>query len=173
MVWCLSSLMGELIPAAAQEPVKVPLRFFTAAEAKVIQAACERIFPSDESGPGQPKRAWSSTSTANSRARMAKISIAIPRDRGLNRFRNMATRARKRPRRFIAPGSSCWADDFAGLSAEQQDLRLEKIQETYFFQLLAYAYGGRYVLRSTAWRQHRHGWLEIDRISRTTHELPV
>ncbi len=26
----LSSLMGELIPVAAQEPVKVPLRFFTA-----------------------------------------------------------------------------------------------------------------------------------------------
>src|SRR5277367_7048834 len=44
--------MGELIPAAAQEPVKVPLRFFTAPEAKIIQAACERILPSDETGPG-------------------------------------------------------------------------------------------------------------------------
>src|SRR5882672_4343120 len=48
----LSSLLGELIPAAAQDAVKVPLRFFTAAEATIIQAACERIFPSDENGPG-------------------------------------------------------------------------------------------------------------------------
>jgi gluconate 2-dehydrogenase gamma chain len=48
----LYSLVGELIPAPAQDGVKVPLRFFTAAEAQVVQAASERIFPSDESGPG-------------------------------------------------------------------------------------------------------------------------
>src|ERR1700728_2261297 len=49
----LYSLVGDLIPlAAAQDSVKVPLRFFTAAEARVVQAACERIFPSDASGPG-------------------------------------------------------------------------------------------------------------------------
>ena len=48
----LSSLLGDLVPLAAQDAVKVPLRFFTAAEAKIIQAACERIFPTGESGPG-------------------------------------------------------------------------------------------------------------------------
>ncbi len=32
--------------------MKVPLRFFTAEEARVVAAACERIFPSDASGPG-------------------------------------------------------------------------------------------------------------------------
>jgi hypothetical protein len=49
----LSSLLGEFVPAATQDTVKVPLRFFTAAEAKNVQAACERIFPSDENGPGR------------------------------------------------------------------------------------------------------------------------
>ena len=48
----LYSLVGDLVPIAAQDTVKVPLRFFTAAEARVIQAASERIFPTDESGPG-------------------------------------------------------------------------------------------------------------------------
>ncbi len=48
----LYSLVGELIPAPAEDGVKVPLRFFTAAEAQVIQAASERIFPTDDSGPG-------------------------------------------------------------------------------------------------------------------------
>src|ERR1700691_5720399 len=48
----LYSLVGELISAPAEDGVKVPLRFFTAAEAQVVQAASERIFPSDDSGPG-------------------------------------------------------------------------------------------------------------------------
>src|SRR6185369_1346902 len=56
-----ASLGGLLIYTLAKEPVrlqaqdgevKVPLRFFTAAEARVVAAASERIFPSDESGPG-------------------------------------------------------------------------------------------------------------------------
>src|SRR5437660_7663813 len=29
-----------------------PLRFFSNPEARTVQAACERIFPNDESGPG-------------------------------------------------------------------------------------------------------------------------
>jgi Gluconate 2-dehydrogenase subunit 3 len=35
----------------------LPLRFFTANEARVIAAACERIFPSDENGPGAKEAA--------------------------------------------------------------------------------------------------------------------
>ena len=31
---------------------RIPLRFFTAAEARTVTAACERIFPRDENGPG-------------------------------------------------------------------------------------------------------------------------
>ncbi|HVE32793.1 MAG TPA: gluconate 2-dehydrogenase subunit 3 family protein [Gemmatimonadaceae bacterium] len=30
----------------------LPLRFFTAAEARIVTAACERVFPRDEQGPG-------------------------------------------------------------------------------------------------------------------------
>src|SRR5206468_12283317 len=52
---------GTLMYTFAREPVrlqaqcgtvKVPLRFFTAEEARVVTAACARIFPSDASGPG-------------------------------------------------------------------------------------------------------------------------
>src|ERR1700722_5822211 len=55
------ALGGTLLFTLAREPlrleaqdgvVKVPLRFFTAAEALVIAAACERIFPTDSAGPG-------------------------------------------------------------------------------------------------------------------------
>src|SRR3954471_20884218 len=56
-----ASLGGLLVYTLAREPirleaqqgeVRVPLRFFTAAEARVVSAATGRIFPSDESGPG-------------------------------------------------------------------------------------------------------------------------
>src|SRR6202161_3703092 len=60
-----AALGGTLLYPLAREPlrlqaqtggkdgmVKVPLRFFSADEAKVVAAACERIFPSDASGPG-------------------------------------------------------------------------------------------------------------------------
>src|SRR5690242_6031021 len=47
------SLAGAPSVLSAREgTIKVPLRFFTRKEALVIAAACERIFPSDESGPG-------------------------------------------------------------------------------------------------------------------------
>jgi gluconate 2-dehydrogenase gamma chain len=47
------TLAGEPVRVEAQTgEIKVPLRFFTAAEARAVQAACDRIFPSDASGPG-------------------------------------------------------------------------------------------------------------------------
>src|SRR6204780_5147528 len=56
------ALGGVLLYTLAREPfrltaqedgtVNVPLRFFTGAEARAIAAACDRIFPSDKSGPG-------------------------------------------------------------------------------------------------------------------------
>ena len=49
----LYTLAGEPVRLQAQTgTVKVPLRFFTAEEARIVSAACARIFPSDESGPG-------------------------------------------------------------------------------------------------------------------------
>ena len=49
----LYTLAGEPFRLQAQNgQVKVPLRFFTAQEARVVTAACERIFPSDATGPG-------------------------------------------------------------------------------------------------------------------------
>ena len=58
----LYTLAGEPLRLQAQSAskagdVRIPLRFFTAAEARVVEAACDRIFPSDESGPGAKEAA--------------------------------------------------------------------------------------------------------------------
>ena len=47
------SLDGKVIRLSADDkPVRIPLRFFTEEEARIVSAATERIFPSDETGPG-------------------------------------------------------------------------------------------------------------------------
>src|SRR5688572_13567127 len=55
------ALGGVLMYTLACEPVRIPngadaidleLRHFTATQARIVQAACARIFPTDESGPG-------------------------------------------------------------------------------------------------------------------------
>jgi gluconate 2-dehydrogenase gamma chain len=48
------SLDQRLTRLSAQDDksIRIPLRFFTQSEALTIAAACARIFPSDENGPG-------------------------------------------------------------------------------------------------------------------------
>jgi len=60
----LCTLAGEVERLPAQErqdgTVELELRHFTAAQARTVQAVCERIFPSDGSGPGEVEleQAW-------------------------------------------------------------------------------------------------------------------
>src|SRR5215472_530543 len=48
----LTQVGGRPATAPAVTPVHFPLRFFTDAQALVITAMAERIFPHDETGPG-------------------------------------------------------------------------------------------------------------------------
>jgi gluconate 2-dehydrogenase gamma chain len=138
------SLGGLLLYTLAREPmrvhaqdgnIRVPLRFFTADEARVVQAACERIFPSDESGPG---------------ATEAGVVIYIDRQLagpyGRDKYRytkgpwvesvpEHGNQAKATPREVYREGIRR-LEDFASLPAAQQDAKLRAIEKTAFFQLL-------------------------------------
>jgi gluconate 2-dehydrogenase gamma chain len=129
----LSSLIGEL---TAQEPVKVPLRFFTAPEAKMIQAACERIFPTDESGPGATEAGVVIYIDRQLAGPYGKDKHRYTKGPWVESIPEHGYQGKETPQEVYRAGIKLLPDDFAGLSAEQQDLHLEKIQETYFFQLL-------------------------------------
>ncbi|HYZ84511.1 MAG TPA: gluconate 2-dehydrogenase subunit 3 family protein, partial [Bryobacteraceae bacterium] len=120
---------------AAEQEVKVPLRFFTEAEAKVVAAACERIFPSDESGPG---------------AREAGVIIYIDRQLagpyGRDKYRytrgpwiesvpEHGYQGKATPRQIYREGIKRLGD-FVSLTPEQQDEKLAGIERTMFFQML-------------------------------------
>jgi len=131
------SLAGEPIVVNAQEgTVKVPLRFFTEQEAKVIIAACERIFPADESGPG-----------ATQAGAMVYIDRQLAGPYGTDKYRytqgpfvesvpEHGYQGKANPQETYREGIKQLGSGFAELEAAKQDEALKKIEKTHFFQLL-------------------------------------
>jgi gluconate 2-dehydrogenase gamma chain len=139
------SLGGLLVYTLAHEPVRlsaqegtvrVPLKFFTASEARVIAAACDRIFPSDANGPG---------------AKEAGVIIYIDRQLagpyGRDKYRytkgpfieslpEHGYQGKANPQEIYHDGIQRLGGDFADLDAAKQDERLRAIESTRFFQLL-------------------------------------
>ena len=168
----LYSLVGELIPAPAEDGVKVPLRFFTAGEAQVVQAACARIFPSDESGPG---------ATEAGVVVYIDRQLASPYGRDARRYTKgpwvesvpeHGYQGKDTPQQTYRAGIPLLGADFAGVSAGAAGSASGKDRGDSLLSTIAPAYAGRDVLRSTAWREHGDGWLEVNWLSRTTDELP-
>jgi gluconate 2-dehydrogenase gamma chain len=132
----LSMLARESVRLQARDGrVRVPLRFFTAAEARVISAACERIFPGDSSGPG---------------ATDAGVVIYIDRQLagpyGRDKYRYVKPpfvasapehgyQGKESPRQIYRARLRDLGN-FADLPAEDQDKKLFEIESTRFFVLL-------------------------------------
>jgi gluconate 2-dehydrogenase gamma chain len=121
---------------AVEGKVKVPLRFFTEPEAKVIVAACERIFPADESGPG---------------ATQANVMIYIDRQLagpyGTDKRRythppfvesiaEHGYQGKENPQQIYRAGIKALGADFATVDGAKQDELLAAGEKTWFFQLL-------------------------------------
>jgi gluconate 2-dehydrogenase gamma chain len=115
--------------------VAVPLRFFTAKEARVVSAACESIFPRDASGPG---------------AMDAGVAIYIDRQLagpyGRDKYRYVKPpfvtsvpehgyQGKENPRQIYRAGIRDLGD-FAKLSTDEQIRKLKAIEASGFFQLL-------------------------------------
>ena len=132
----LYTLAGEPIRVQAQNgTVRLPLRFFTAAEARVVAAACERIFPGGTSGPG---------ATEAGVVIYIDRQLAGPYGRDRNRYvkgpfaesvPEHGYQGKATPRDIYRAGVS-QLGGFADLPAEQQDRQLRFIEKTLFFQLL-------------------------------------
>ena len=118
-----------------QKPIRIPLLFFTEAEALIVAAAASRIFPSDDSGPG---------------AREAGVAVYIDRQLagsyGRDRFRytqppfedappELGYQGKQTPREIYREGLK-GLKDFHLLPPVEQDTVLQRIDFTVFFALL-------------------------------------
>jgi gluconate 2-dehydrogenase gamma chain len=121
---------------AEEGRAKTPLRFFTEQEAAVIMAACERIFPADESGPG---------------AMRANVVIYIDRQLagpyGTDKYRytqppfvesipEHGYQGKESPQEIYRAGIPTLGTDFASIAGASQDERLAAQEKTLFFTLL-------------------------------------
>lgn len=132
----LYRLAGDRLRVQAQTGnVRVPLRFFTAAEARVVEAACERIFPSDESGPG-----------AKEAGVVIYIDHQLAGPYGRDKYRYTKTpfvesvpehgyQGKETPREIYREGIRKLGD-FADLPPAERDERLRSIETTTFFRIL-------------------------------------
>lgn len=132
------SLGREVSRLAAQnkQAVRIPLRFFSQAEAMVVAAAAARIFPSDEAGPG---------------AREAGVAVYIDRQLagpwGRDRYRytqepfeenapaEFGYQGKATPRQLYKQGLQ-ELNGFDRLKEAEQDQKLAQIETTLFFLLL-------------------------------------
>jgi gluconate 2-dehydrogenase gamma chain len=121
--------------AGGDKPVRVPLRFFTAEEARIVVTATERIFPSDETGPG---------------AKEAGVVIYIDRQLaglyGSDRYRytnepfetgapDLGYQGKESPSETYREGLK-GLKGFDQLDATEQEKKLKQIESTHFFALL-------------------------------------
>ncbi|MGH9665935.1 MAG: gluconate 2-dehydrogenase subunit 3 family protein [Bryobacteraceae bacterium] len=121
---------------AQQGHVRLELRFFTAAEAQVVQAACERIIPGDETGPG---------------ATEANVVVYIDRQLagpyGRDKYRytkppwiesipEHGYQGKANPQQIYRANIPKLGGDFATVPPEERDRRLVAIETTLFFRML-------------------------------------
>jgi gluconate 2-dehydrogenase gamma chain len=130
------TLAGEPIRLKAQDGVvRVPLRFFTAGEARVITAACERIFPNDASGPG-----------ATEAGVVVYIDRQLAGPYGRDKYRytkgpwvqsipEHGYQGPENPQQTYRQGLRVLGD-FTALSTDEQIAKLKSIETTRFFQML-------------------------------------
>ena len=132
----LYTLAGEPVRLQAQDAtVKVPLRFFTTEEAKVITAACARIFPSDASGPGATEAGVVIFIDRQLAGPYGRDKYRYTKGPFVESYPEHGYQGKESPREIYRAGIKTLGD-FASLSPAAQDAKLKSIEKSRFFQLL-------------------------------------
>jgi gluconate 2-dehydrogenase gamma chain len=138
------SMGGLLLYTLAREPlriqaqegtVRVPLRFFTVVEARVVSAASERIFPSDESGPGATEAGVVVYIDRQLAGPYGRDKYRYTKEPWVDSVPEHGNQSKATPREIYREGLRL-LEDFPSLPGAGQDAKLRAIEKTAFFQLL-------------------------------------
>ena len=134
------TLGGEALRLQAQSGnkdgnVQVPLRFFTAEEARAASAACARIFPSDASGPGATEAGVVIYIDRQLAGPYGRDKYRYTKGPFVESFPEHGYQGKESPREIYRAGIKALGT-FAELSPADQDTALASIEKTAFFQLL-------------------------------------
>jgi gluconate 2-dehydrogenase gamma chain len=132
----LYTLGGEALRLQAQSGnVNVPLRFFTAAEARTVSAACARIFPGDASGPGASEAGVVIFIDRQLAGPYGRDKYRYTKGPFVESFPEHGYQGKESPREIYRTGIPMLGD-FSALPAAAQDAKLAAIEKSRFFQLL-------------------------------------
>ena len=126
------------VPAGSrveQGGIRVRLRYFTEAEARVVAAACERIFPRDANGPGATDAGVVIYIDRQLAGPYGRDKYRYTKPPFVESFPEHGYQGKATPRDVYRAGIRGLAD-FADLSPAEQDTRLRAIEKTRFFELL-------------------------------------
>ena len=118
-----------------QGAVRVRLRYFTEAEARVVAAACERIFPRDANGPGATDAGVVIYIDRQLAGPYGRDKYRYTKPPFVESYPEHGYQAKATPRDVYRAGIR-GLPDFADLSPAEQDARLRAIEKTRFFELL-------------------------------------
>src|ERR1700690_3414249 len=140
LVYTLDRQLTRVSAQAASPPqsIRVPLRFFTRSEALIVAAAASRIFPSDESGPGANEAGvviYIDRQLAGPRGRDARRYTQGPFEESGAAPPEVGYQGKANLREIYRDGLKGLVG-FDQLSAADQDQKLRRIEDTYFFSLL-------------------------------------
>ena len=132
------TLDQRLMRLSAQDDksIRIPLRFFTQAEALIVAAACARIFPSDETGPGAREAGaaiFIDRQLAGPWGRDGHRYTQGPFDEGVPE--EMGYQGKATPREIYRQGLK-GLSGFGKLAPAEQDAKLKEIETGQFFNLL-------------------------------------
>src|SRR4029079_10332027 len=138
------SLGGVLLYTLAREPyrlqaqegtVRVPLRFFTATEARTVTGACERFLPADDSGPGATEAGVVIYIDRQLAGPYGRDQYRYTKGPWVDSVPEHGYQGKENPQEIYRQGVKNLGD-FASLSLEEQNKKLASIERTRFFQLL-------------------------------------
>ena len=134
------SLGGEALRLQAQSSskdgnVKVPLRFFTAEEARMVSAACARILPSDSNGPGATEAGVVIYIDRQLAGPYGRDKYRYTKGPFVESFPEHGYQGKESPREVYRAGIKTLGA-FPTLSPADQDAALASIEKSIFFQLL-------------------------------------
>jgi gluconate 2-dehydrogenase gamma chain len=116
--------------------VKVPLLYFTEAEALAVKAACARIFPTDESGPGATEAGVVVYIDRQLAGPWGKDKYRYTKGPWVESISEHGYQGKETPQQLYRAGVKALGEDFATVAAAEQDKRLKAIEKTTFFKIL-------------------------------------
>ena len=141
----LYTLAGEPMRLVAQssqgggakpDTVRIPLRFFTEQEARVVTAACERIYPNDASGPGATEAGVTIYIDRQLAGPYGRDKYRYTKAPWFETYPEHGYQGKENPSDTYRQGIRDLGNNFADLPAAERDKKLAAIEKTHFFALL-------------------------------------